>query len=160
MQDKRIENLFAIHIRAVVALLVFNDVADVAAPDDGMTARDAAVIGQGHIVGCEAANGDLVFVQAIFFELPVGSSQDEPGRPLLRAWSNESRVVCAWWLVVLRLHTSLPPQSALLLNSLAAPPGWRRVGGPLFPCSMIILPYLTTGNCGLLDNLLLLWRRQ
>ena len=88
MQHKRIENLFAIHVGAVIALLVFYHIANIAAPDDGVAARDAAIIGQGHIIGCKTANRDLVFVQPILFQLSIGPPQDEPGRTLLSAWSN------------------------------------------------------------------------
>jgi hypothetical protein len=105
MQHKRVQNLFPIHVGAIIALLVFDDIANVAAPNDGMAARDAAIIWQGYIVRCQAANSDLVFVQPILFELPIGPSQDESGSNLLSARSNQGRVVCAWRLVVLRLHT-------------------------------------------------------
>jgi hypothetical protein len=114
MQDKRIENLFSIHIGAIIALLVFNHIANVAAADDGVAARNAAIIGQGNIIRRQATNGHFIFVQPIFFQLPICSSQNKPGRTLLRAWSNQCRVVRAWWLVVLRLHTSFLPQSTLL----------------------------------------------
>lgn len=114
MQHKGIENLFPIHIGAVIALLVFNHIANVAAANDGVAARDAAIIRQGDIIGCQASNRHLIFVQSILFELPICSPQNESGRTLLSAWSNQRRVIRAWRLVVLRLHTSFLPQSTLL----------------------------------------------
>jgi hypothetical protein len=143
VQHKRIENLFPIYIGAVVALLVLDNIADVAAPDDGMAARNQAVICQGYIICCQTANGNLVFVQPILFHLPIGPPENEPGRTLLSAWSNQGRVVCARWLVILKLHTSFPPQPTLLVNSLAASLIWLALSRiAIVPLLISILSYL------------------
>ena len=113
MQHKGIEDFLSIDIGAVIALLVFNDIANVAAADDCVPPRDAAIIGQYDIIGCEPANAYFVFIHPVFGQLPIGPPEDEPGGPLLSPRRNECGVTVPWWLVVLRLHTLSPPQSGL-----------------------------------------------
>lgn len=113
MQHKGIEDFLSINIGAVIALLIFNHIANIAAPDDGVPPRDAAVIVQHDIIGCEPANADFVFIHPVFGQLPIGPPEDEPGGPLLSPRRNECGVAVSWWLVVLRLHTFFPPQSGL-----------------------------------------------
>jgi hypothetical protein len=62
-QHKGILDTLPIHIGAIVALQVFNHVASVAAPDDGMAARDAAIILKHHIAAAEPPNCKFFFVQ-------------------------------------------------------------------------------------------------
>lgn len=114
MQHKGVENFFSINIRAIIALLVFDDIANIAAADDRVATRDAAVLGEHNIIGCESANTDLFFIQPIFGQLSIGPPEDEPGGPLLSPRRNKGGVTVSWWLVVLRLHTLLPPQSGLI----------------------------------------------
>lgn len=113
MQHKGIEDFLSIDIGAVIALLIFNDIANIAAADDRVPPRDAAIIIQHDIIGCEPANADFVFIHPVFGQLPIGPPEDEPGGPLLSPRRNERGVTVSWWLVVLRLHTFFPPQSGL-----------------------------------------------
>jgi hypothetical protein len=100
VQHKGIEDFFAIHIRAVIALLVLNHIANIAAPNNCVAARDAAIIRQSDIIRCKPTYGDFIFVQPILFELPVCPSQDKPGRALLRARRNQGHFICAWLLII------------------------------------------------------------
>jgi hypothetical protein len=121
MQHKRVDDFLSIDVGAVIALLIFDDIANVAAADNRVATRDAAIIGKHDIIAGKPANTDLVFVQPVFSQLPIGSPQDKSGGPLLSAWRNKRSVTVSWWLIVLRLHTCYPPQSGLFSYPRRAP---------------------------------------
>jgi hypothetical protein len=45
MQHEGVEDFFSINIGAIIALLIFDHIANVAAPDYCVAARDGAIIG-------------------------------------------------------------------------------------------------------------------
>jgi hypothetical protein len=66
VQHKRVLDALAIHIRAIVALKVFDHIPGVAASDYRVAARDAAVILKHNIASAEPSNRKFILVQPKF----------------------------------------------------------------------------------------------